>query len=125
MPPIQTPSPMKTVKKQWVVATLLLTAAQQGLAMPPKAFFEIAQHSPQGFSTSSRPYTGPSALVIKPSSLKAKPHGFGKEVAELLPGTLVYPTGKSKGKMWEVDDPGGRRGWISSDRLKPHWSPPF
>ena len=41
------------------------------------------------------------------------------KVRDFSNGDLVYPTGKTNGVWWEVDDENGNRGWISSAHITP------
>lgn len=61
-------------------------------------------------------------MVKKLSVLKTKATG-GRDIAIIPPGALVFPTGQRKGHVWQVEDAGGLKGWISSKRLMPNWSP--
>lgn len=52
--------------------------------------------------------------VVKAGKLFASAKGTGKSVRDVSPGMTLHPTGERQGTMWEVDDPMGNRGWISS-----------
>jgi curli biogenesis system outer membrane secretion channel CsgG len=58
-----------------------------------------------------------SATVTRPARLFAAADGKNA-VRSLDVGMMVYPTGPTKGVMWEVEDEMGNKGWVSSTLLE-------
>jgi len=56
--------------------------------------------------------------LLKPGRLLADPQGSGAAVRTLEAGQLLYPTGARQGRMWEVDDEMGNRGWVNATLLQ-------
>ena len=84
------------------------------------AFVDLVDHmqgTQPGAAQAAAPiqaYTVQSAIIMfQDASVKAP------KVRNFSNGDLVYPTGKTNGIWWEVDDENGNRGWISSAHITP------
>ncbi len=84
------------------------------------AFVDLIDHmqgSQPGAAQAAAPiqaYTVKDSITMfhDPSPATPKVRGFSS-------GDLVYPTGKTNGVWWEVDDENGNRGWVSSAHISP------
>jgi curli biogenesis system outer membrane secretion channel CsgG len=56
----------------------------------------------------------PAQRLLEPAPLLSQPDENAQPVRGLREGTLLYPTGNKSGLFWEVDEPNGERGWVSS-----------
>ncbi len=84
------------------------------------AFIDLIQHM-----QSTQPGAAQAAAPIQAYTVKTSmvmrdgPSPSNHIVRSLNPTDLVYPTGKTNGVWWEVDDENGNRGWVSSAYISP------
>lgn len=60
----------------------------------------------------------PTHVMVESSRMYKQPGGDNAEVVRMLrQGTEVYPTGQKSDIYWEIEDPVGNLGWVSSEFL--------
>lgn len=60
----------------------------------------------------------PAQKMVEAARLYKEPKKDGGVVRMLRQGMLVYPTGNKSDIYWEVEDPNGNKGWVSSEFLE-------
>ena len=84
------------------------------------AFVDLVDHM-QGTRPGAAQAAAPiQAYTVKDSiTMFRDPSPATPKVRGFSSGDLVYPTGKTNGVWWEVDDENGNRGWVSSAHISP------
>ena len=61
----------------------------------------------------------PAQKVVEATRLYKEPKKDAEVVRMLRQDILVYPTGNKSDIYWEVEDPNGNKGWVSSEFIEP------